>query len=378
MSRATLGQMVVRVALQCNEADSYLILDENNPAARLLSRPGEGIYNDAGGVPEANRPFQVVWLSEEHRDACLARVRARADRSDRTYAGPIVFEGNALAELSENAPLQQILASNPSVRPSLLKAFLGAPNSIKGPTAAEFQRLSGNHLLLISQNEESTLSLMFISILSLAAQTPSEQVEFVVADGSPPETVERAHLDRFVASFPGTLQVVRHSDLETAFLRLQQEMKDRSEGQQSGASLPSLFLVVFGLQRFKKLRNEDELGFSLNPEPSSSPFSILQNILQEGPGLGIHVWMACDAFSNVQRFLGRKLLGEFDMRVAFQMSANDSAAFLDTPKAAALGLNRALFSNEQQGLLESFRTYSLPDAAWLEGAFSLLAQRTPS
>jgi hypothetical protein len=29
--------MVVRIALQCNEADSYLILDEDNPAARLLS-----------------------------------------------------------------------------------------------------------------------------------------------------------------------------------------------------------------------------------------------------------------------------------------------------------------------------------------------------
>ena len=47
-----MGQMVIRVALQCNEADAYLIMDEGNPAPRLLSRPGEGIYNDAAGAVE--------------------------------------------------------------------------------------------------------------------------------------------------------------------------------------------------------------------------------------------------------------------------------------------------------------------------------------
>ena len=47
LPRATMGQMAVRVALQCNEADSSLILSEDNTAARLLTRPGEAIYNDA-------------------------------------------------------------------------------------------------------------------------------------------------------------------------------------------------------------------------------------------------------------------------------------------------------------------------------------------
>jgi hypothetical protein len=64
LARATLGQMVIRVALQCNEADAYLIMDDNNSAPRLLSRPGEGIYNDAAGAVEGNSPFQVVWLAD--------------------------------------------------------------------------------------------------------------------------------------------------------------------------------------------------------------------------------------------------------------------------------------------------------------------------
>ena len=64
LARATIGQMVIRIALQCNEADAYLIMDQDNPAPRLLSRPGEGIYNDAAGAIEGNSPFQAVWLPD--------------------------------------------------------------------------------------------------------------------------------------------------------------------------------------------------------------------------------------------------------------------------------------------------------------------------
>src|ERR1041385_1269207 len=54
IARSTIGQMAVRIALQCSEADSYLIMSEDNSAARLLSRPGEAIYNDSSGMMEGN------------------------------------------------------------------------------------------------------------------------------------------------------------------------------------------------------------------------------------------------------------------------------------------------------------------------------------
>src|SRR4030095_13983055 len=62
LARSTIGQMAVRIALQCSESDAHLILSEDNTAARLLGRPGEAIYNDANGLLEGNHPFQVVWL----------------------------------------------------------------------------------------------------------------------------------------------------------------------------------------------------------------------------------------------------------------------------------------------------------------------------
>jgi hypothetical protein len=68
----------------------------------------------------------------------------------------------------------------------------------------------------------------------------------------------------------------------------------------------------------------------------------------------------------VSRFLSRKALTEFEMRVLFQMSANDSASLIDNPKASALGLHRALFYNEQEGYLETFRPYALPATEWID------------
>src|SRR5438552_17801259 len=95
LARSTIGQMAVRIALQTSEADSQLILGDNNAAARLLSRPGEAIYNDQGGLIEANSPFQVAWLPDEKREVYLQRVQEKVRQLDgdgkARHPGPIVF-----------------------------------------------------------------------------------------------------------------------------------------------------------------------------------------------------------------------------------------------------------------------------------------------
>ena len=64
--------------LQCSEADAHLILSEDNTAARLLTRPGEAIYNDANGMMEGNNLFQVVWLPDANREKYLERIQEMA------------------------------------------------------------------------------------------------------------------------------------------------------------------------------------------------------------------------------------------------------------------------------------------------------------
>ena len=100
-ARGTLGQMAVRIALQCSEADAHLILSEDNTAARLLTRPGEAIYNDANGMFEGNNLFQVVWLSDERREKYLERIQEMCRERNIHKPPPIVFEGNLPAEVQQ-------------------------------------------------------------------------------------------------------------------------------------------------------------------------------------------------------------------------------------------------------------------------------------
>jgi DNA segregation ATPase FtsK/SpoIIIE-like protein len=360
LARATIGQMVIRIALQCNEADAYLIMDQENPAPRLLSRPGEGIYNDAAGAIEGNSPFQTVWLPEDVRDRYLAKVRARADQAANPPPGPFVFEGNAPADVRENLLLRAQLGAKPATPPPQARIWLGAPNAVKGPTEAVFQRQSGSNLLIVGQSEERALTLLAVALVSLSAQYPKGAARFVVLDSTPPGFPQREFLQRVVGAIPHEIIPATNSNLAEVMSGLAEDLKRSEEG-------PETFVFIHGLENFKKLRQEDEFGFSSGSgDAGAQPAAVLQNLISDGPARGIHVIATCDTYGNVTRFLGRKAISEFEMRVLFQMSAADSASLIDAPDASTLGMHRAVLYNDRETYIETFRPYALPGNEWIE------------
>jgi S-DNA-T family DNA segregation ATPase FtsK/SpoIIIE len=362
LARATLGQMVVRIALQCNEADSYLIMDDNNPAPRLLSRPGEGIYNDSAGAMEGNSPFQVCWLPESERDQCLDKIRAEAERHPKMDATPIVFEGNAPADIAENALLAHVLKTPATKAPSAARAWIGAPNSIKGPTELVFHRQSGSNLLVVGQRDEAALAMLGNSLLALAAQYPAGSAKFVFLHSAPPGSADLEFIEGVVESAAHPVTIATGHHLEEVMKDLTAEFKRRADGEPG----PELYVFIHGLQRFKKLRHEDDFDFSMGGDDApAKPGAQFADLVSEGATSGIHVLASLDTLSSVNRYFSRKAIGEFEMRVVFQMSANDSASLIDTPKAGNLGLHRALYYNEREGSLETFRPYAMPGATWL-------------
>jgi hypothetical protein len=376
LARATLGQMAIRVALQCNEADSYLIMDENNSAPRLLSRPGEGIYNDAAGAMEGNSPFQVVWLPDDERDTWLDRTQVLAEQRHKHYPGPIVFEGNAPSDIRENDLLRTALESPPAKPPVTARAWLGAPNSIKGPTEAAFSRQSGSHMLVVGQRDEALLTMVGVSMLALAAQFPKGAAKFVLIHGAVPGSTEADFLDQIVKAIPHDVVVASGLEIPSAMNDLAVDLKARLSNETPANSAPTTFLFIHGLHKFKKLRHEDDFSFSSGDSDSGpNPGAQLNQIITEGSSLGIHIITTVDTLNSVNRFMNRKALTEFEMRVVFQMSANDSASLIDSPKAGDLGLHRALYYNEHEGSLETFRPYALPDSEWLRQAAEKLGER---
>jgi hypothetical protein len=140
---------------------------------------------------------------------------------------------------------------------------------------------------------------------------------------------------------------------------------------------PPIHLVVYGLQRARDLRQEEEFGFPAASEEPAPPNPAKQfaTILREGPDLGVHTLAWCDTYTNLTRTLDRRALREFEMRVVFQMGAEDSSNLIDVPAASKLGPYRAFYFSEEEGRLEKFRPYDLPSEAWLTWVGERLRER---
>jgi hypothetical protein len=383
LARSTIDQMAVRIALQCSDTDAQLILSKDNSAARLLSRPGEAIYNDANGLVEGNDPFQVVWLDEDRKEQLLGSLEARGNGH---RPPPLVFEGNIPAVIGNN-PLLARLPRKGGEAPTPPSAWLGDAVAIKDPTAAVFRMHSGSNLLMIGQHEESALALMAASLVALNVQvsaslsrereetapesppadaggSPGKRLGFMVLDGTPEESDLADYLRKAAAALHLDGAVVERFEMQAALADLAGEIERRQKGE--AADRTPRFLFVHGLQRFRELRKtEDEYSFGRRGEKAATPGDLFGTILRDGPPVGVHSLVWCDTLTNLNRALDRPTLREFAMRVLFQMSAADSSHLIDAPLAAKLGRNRALFVQEELERPEKFRPYGLPELAWL-------------
>jgi S-DNA-T family DNA segregation ATPase FtsK/SpoIIIE len=358
LPRSTIDQMAVRIALQCSEADAQLILSKDNSAARLLTRPGEAIYNDANGLMEGNNPFQVVWLSEDRRESILQKL---AERSTTPHEC-LVFGGSAAAELAENRMLRKLLASPSDTGPATL--WLGDAIAIKDPTAAVFRPQSGANLLLIGQSEEAALAIAVSGLVSLAARYRDRRTATVL-DGTPDDS-EFADTLRGACSALRIAPIVERADLGKTLGLFAAEVDGRLNGSISDRS--PRFLFIHGMHRLRELRKaEEDFGYGRRGDKAVSPGDQFATILREGPAVGIHVVAWCDSVMNLTRAVERQGMREFTLRVLFQMSANDSAQLIDTPAASKLGRTRALFVEEGTERPEKFRPYGLASADWLRG-----------
>ena len=374
LAKATLGQMGVRIALQCSEADSYLILSDDNAAARLLSRPGEAIYNDMSGMVEGNNPFQIVWISDDIQERILTRIRDRAKAEGwQPEEAMTVFEGNVPADIRNNFPLRnRIEAPSAPGDGAGTVAWVGEANAIKGPTEVRFRNQGGANLLIVGQQKEAALGIVMGSVVGLAAAHPPRSARFLILDGSPPELGFGARFTELARAIPQDIELVEYGNVPKAIEDLDAEIKARQE---SGKTGPPTYLVIYDLQRFRKLRQGDEYEFSSGGEDKPPPSKCLANVLAEGPARGIHGLVWCDGVNNLTRTFSRKTMKEFEMRILFQMSPTDSAELIDSPQASKLGLHRGLLYLEQEGTLETFRPYGLPESAWLEEVKLALAGR---
>ncbi|MBN2210109.1 MAG: hypothetical protein JW709_01820, partial [Sedimentisphaerales bacterium] len=360
LARSTLGQMAVRIALQCSETDSHLILDDDNVAARLLSRPGEAIYNETGGRPEGNSPFQISWLDEDQRDNYLGMVRKHCEQINYIPPRPAIFEGNVPARLEDNFELTRCWRTSEKDN-GLPLLWLGEPVAIKEPTHIILRDQSGAQVLMIGQQPAAAMGITHSMLASLTAQQSPDNMRIIFLDGTPADAPFAGRLEQWLEKIPHPTQVFGVKDVANPLNELSEHLKQRQHD--DAPAMPRIYLVVFGLQRFRDLRrSEDDFSFSLDADASApKPDKQFIEIIREGPAVGIHTLVWADSMAGLERCVDRASMREFDNLVLFQMSAADSSLLIDSPAANTLGPHRALLFSEERGTLEKFRPYAPPD-----------------
>jgi hypothetical protein len=300
------------------------------------------------------------------------------------------------------------------------KAWIGAAVAIKEPTYATFGRHAGSNLLVVGSWEESALGVLANAVVALAAQNrdcplflsdraasskdlkqekgtvplgaPADSAEgdsplfadeastrsdavggkkgtvpfttVYILDGTRPESPEVGTWQRIAAALPGKVEVASMRDTVRVINEIATELARREAAGEEDA--PPLYLVIFNGGRFRELRRgDDDFGFSMDRDKPPSPDKQWGEILRNGPAWGVHSLVWCDSYNNVNRILDRVAMREFEMRVAFQMSAADSSSLLDNPAATKLRQHRGLFASEDLGTIEKFRPYGIPTDAWL-------------
>ncbi len=360
---STLGQIGIRIALQCSEEDARLIMADGNGAARRLSRPGEALYNAQNGLIEGNELFQVALFSEDDRNYYVESVVQYARKQlRRKLPEPVIFEGNQPAPLDTVSVCAQY--SDKRELPYSC-ALLGAPIEIKDPTEVRFRRQSGSNLLMVLRDESTAMSLTSSAIISLHSQR--QQANFLIADFAMPE-MEWSSLSPAMVEASSRIRRFTRRELPNQLRILANWIRNPEKAP------PEIYLIVFGLHRARDLRIDPD-DFNTPASKKEDPGKLFEEILREGPECGVHVIVWCDSMVNLGRNLERSAVREFGFRVAGPMSSSDSSQLIGEENAAKLRDNhRALFyDDERPGVLEKFRPYLLPSAAELRDVLAIAA-----
>jgi hypothetical protein len=236
-------------------------------------------------------------------------------------------------------------------------------------------------MLIVGQREDLGTSLLAMAMTSLAAvHDPhpggrmGRAARFVLLEPAIAEEKPEIMLSKLAGHLPHEIEIAGRLGVADAFERLAAEVRRRIDGQVLDGE--AVFVIIRDLARFRELRKADgDFGFSFGSEKKAGPATNFNDVLRDGPTVGIHTIIWCDSLTNLMRTFERSGLKEFELRVMFQMSGSDSSQLIDSPLASKLGPQRALFIHEETGTFEKFRPYGFPQPEWLAGISSQLRSR---
>jgi energy-coupling factor transporter ATP-binding protein EcfA2 len=355
IKKSTKELIDIRIALMCSDLDSNQILDDRNPAARDLTRPGEGIYNSENGKIEGNRRFQTFFIEKDELNQTIESVVAysKAHENGHSKFKQIIFRGSEKAFIEkENHPLTAVSCS---MAPKSLRLWVGEPVAIAEDVAAVIRKQGGSNLLIAGYDENIGVRVMCSSIVSISAQQLPNSAMFYLFNFYNVDSELVSIPDELFKNIQQDSKKVNNKEVKEVL----QSVKDIIDHRLSGDSKvnQNIYLAIFSLQRGRAFRKD---GYSMNEEGN-----LLSYILKEGPDVGVFSLVQVDTMDNFTKNLDDNLLKEFSQRIASQMNPDNSVKLIGNQKAAKLGTNRAWYYDDNENTMIKFKPYELPTFTWV-------------
>lgn len=346
----TIAQLAIRMVLQCSEDDSRKALSASNEDAKLLTRPGEGIYNSKNGQTNGNERFQTYWMEDNEDEAILKAISdyAEAQNSDIPTR---VFREDKRPSFEEYS--KQTVCTQHS-----LSIAIGQPYSLEEGVSLEFKQESGSNIVVSGIQERLALNI-FISLLTSLALESTKKRTFYLFDTTAQNHPDYGVMKKYIEILEDYEFDVITLTNKTVLQELQSINDEIQAAQNSGTPITEeKYLFMFGLDKARNFKKPD---YNLSDEAMA-----LSKILADGGEHGIHTTIYVSnskALDNI--FENGTIKNDLETLIALQMSVDDSRRLIGTDNAGTLGKENAILYVENMNLMKKFRPLQLPNEAWL-------------
>ena len=370
------GQVGVRIALKCPKSDAKFVLGSDNDGVDLLSadNPGQAVYNSDCGNVIANTIFRVAYIEQHDQDEYLQYISTNSQKFG--YPDTRVMLSNVEDNIYN--PFQKFARGErvAFVENSIL---IGESLKLINNMRMTFKNKNSSNMLVVGNDEQKARILFTFAALSMALHKLSingnacpKTPDVYLFDYAPLEDFyEKDILIELSKMLPHYIKYIPFDEANDVMRELYEEFLQREKGQ---SEIIDSYMLVYGLQRARDLRSNnvyqtkntlddfDEFGGSPTQQLTAKPHEMFMNLLQRGATVGINALVWEDNFKVFMAHYAN-MLSNFDMRVAFTMSDEDSINFIEEPNGSKIGENGAVYSYNGN---QKFRPYKRPDLDWLK------------
>lgn len=363
--KAILDLVTVRIALQCGDAESRVVLSEDNAAAKLLKKPGEAIYNARGGEPDSNVRFQVAFYRNDD-DRYLEEVnRAYADQ---ITSQAIIFDGSEPAYFSKLSPIQNYFQGiTTRLIPGCL--WLGKPVRIDESTSIALKRGPGSHLSIISSKQRDGIRVMLSALFSLFfSDVDNNSIIYYLSYSD-----EDSEINRFIPVF-NEMFGSHFSCINRRRLNDVLETLCAITDSDQMAGRPPTYFFIDALHRSHDFESD---GYTESEEKDRC--DRLRHLVRYGADNGVHVVVRSESYARYAEIFG-KYAAEIKYRVAGSMDFNNSMQYVMDKHASQINKDNRLLlyspeADDQQNKYMQFIPYEIPDELFIEQLLSAARTR---